>query len=322
MASLPRVVVVTRATPLDMLLLRHGTLDQARFFLRSRGEDPHWHEEVHARQQQALGRVLSAIPAEQRRVRIDRDGLDRFLFAADDLVVVVGQDGLVPNVAKYLDGQLVIGVNPDPASYDGVLCRHPAFQAAALIAWAVDLSPGQGIRIESRAMAAVQREDGQRLLSLNEVFIGHRSHQSARYRLSVSGRDERQSSSGLILATGTGSTGWARSIARQRGVAALPKPEERRVSWFVREPFPSVSTGTELEFGLLGEGESLRVVSEMGDGGIVFADGMEADALDFPSGASVMLSLASERLNLMVPEKSPEVRKSGSPEVSRITTRR
>lgn len=302
MASLPRVVVVTRATPLELLLLRHGTLDQARFFLRSRGEDPAWHEAVHARQHQALGQVLSAIPAEQRRVRLDRDGLDRFLFANDDLVAVVGQDGLVPNVAKYLSGQTVIGINPDPASYDGVLCRHPAADVAALLVWASDPVPGGGLRLERRAMAEVRREDGQRLLSLNEVFIGHRSHQSARYRLSIGDRQERQSSSGLILATGTGSTGWARSIARQRGVGDLPGPEDRRLSWFVREPFPSVSTGVELDHGLLAGGETLHVVSEMGEGGIVFADGIEADALDFPSGASVTIGLADERLNLVVPD--------------------
>ena len=70
--------------------------------------------------------------AEQRRTQIDRDDLERFLFAEDDLVIVVGQDGLVANVAKYLRGQPVLGVNPDPATYDGVLCRYgvkdlPAF---------------------------------------------------------------------------------------------------------------------------------------------------------------------------------------------------
>ncbi len=300
MASLPRVVVVTRPSPLEQLLLRHGTLDQVRFFLRSRGEDPAWHETAHAKQRQALAEVQSAIPAEQRRVRLDRDSLDRFLFAADDLVVVVGQDGLVPNVAKYLDGQTVIGINPDPASYDGVLCRHRAADMVALIAWAEDPRIDDALRIERRAMAEVKREDGQRLIALNEVFIGHRSHQSARYRLSSGGREERQSSSGVILATGTGSTGWALSIARQRGIEQLPSPEDRSLSWFVREPFPSISTGSDLDHGLLTDGESVRVISEMGEGGLVFGDGIETDALEFPSGASVVVGLAAERLNLVV----------------------
>lgn len=303
MASLPRVVVVTRSTPLELLLLRHGTLEQARFFLRSRGEDPAWHEAVHLTQQQALSQVLSAIPAEQRRVRLDRDGLDRFLFSDEDVIVVVGQDGLVPNVAKYLIGQSIIGINPDPANYDGVLCRHPVTDIAALLLYAATPRAHAGMAFERRTMAQAVREDGQRLLALNEIFVGHRSHQSARYRLTVGQKQQRQSSSGFIIATGTGATGWARSISRQRGIKELPYPEARRLAWFVREPFPSVSTGVELDFGLLNDGEELRIVSEMGDGGIIFADGIESDALDFPSGASVVLNLAVERLNLVVPSR-------------------
>lgn len=303
MASLPRIVVITRSTGLELMLMRHGTLEQARFFLRSRGEDPAWHEAVHLAQQQTLSRVLSAIPGEQRRVRLDRDGLDRFLFSADDVVVVVGQDGLVPNVAKYLSGQAVIGINPDPTTYDGVLCRHPVAEITPLLLFAADPHTGGGLKCERRSMAQAVREDGQRLLALNELFVGHRSHQSARYRITVGQKHERQSSSGLIIATGTGSTGWARSIARQRGLKDLPYPEAQRLSWFVREPFPSISTGVDLEFGVIGPGEEVRMVSEMGDGGIIFADGIESDALDFPSGASVVLSLADERLNLVVPSR-------------------
>ena len=37
MSSTPRVVVVTRPTEFDSLLERHGTVDQAAFFLKSRG---------------------------------------------------------------------------------------------------------------------------------------------------------------------------------------------------------------------------------------------------------------------------------------------
>jgi len=68
--------------------------------------------------------VLAHIPADQRRLRVDRDDLARFLFGPDDVVLMVGQDGLVPNAAKYLSGQLAIGINPDPSSYDGILCAH------------------------------------------------------------------------------------------------------------------------------------------------------------------------------------------------------
>jgi hypothetical protein len=150
-------------------------------------------------------------------------------------------------------------------------------------------------------MAVVEREEGQRLLALNEVFVGHRTHQSARYRLRVGGREERQSSSGLICATGTGSTGWARSIVQQRHLELAIAPEEARLAWFVREPFPSISTAIDLDFGILGQDESLEVLSEMGEDGVIFGDGIEADRLDFVTGQRARLGLAEQRLNLLVP---------------------
>lgn len=294
-----RLVVVTRKTPLDLLLERHGTHGQARFYLESRGQTIDWAEDAHARFNDALALVQSAFPSDQRRARIDRDDLATFLFAADDVVVVVGQDGLVPNVAKYLDGQLVLGINPDRARFDGILCPHLPSEMPRLLAW-LETRDERAFRIQKRTMAMVQREDGQHLLALNEVFIGHHTHQSARYRLRFGEREERQSSSGIICATGTGSTGWARSISRQRHLDLSLQPEEASLAWFVREPFPSVSTGTDLDFGLLGAGDAMEVISEMGEEGVIFADGIEADRLDFLAGQRATIAIADQRLNLVV----------------------
>jgi len=61
-------------------------------------------------------------------------------------------------------------------------------------------------------MAQVLLNNGQRLLAVNDLFVGARTHVSARYRLRYKGLDEDQSSSGLIISTGAGSTGWYRSI--------------------------------------------------------------------------------------------------------------
>ncbi|MBN1814867.1 MAG: hypothetical protein JXA14_23710 [Anaerolineae bacterium] len=299
--TLPRIVLVTRKTPVELLLEQHGTLDQARFYLESRGQSIGEYEEIHERVQAALARVSAAIPPDQRRVRVDRSDLDRFLFAPDDVIVIVGQDGLVPNVAKYLSGQLTIGVNPDADRYDGVLCPHAPDTIAALLGWVMQ-GEGPGYRIQRRVMAQAEREDGQRLLALNEVFVGHRSHQSARYRIQVDGEEERHSSSGVICATGTGSTGWARSIVEQRKLDIdLPEPEEASLAWFVREPFPSVYTGTDLDFGFLSVGFQLVLHSEMGHGGVIFADGIEQDYLEFLSGQVVSIAIAQDTLNLMVP---------------------
>jgi NAD kinase len=294
----PRVVVVTRSTPYEALLERHATRGQAKFFLESRGEDIDAVEAAHRRFQDALGTVLQAIPTAWRRTQVDRRDLDRFLFEPDDVLVAVGQDGLVANMAKYLDGQPVIGINPLPDEYEGILVPHPAAAAPDLIAGVA----AARISIQRRTMVAARLDDGQRLLALNEVFVGHRTHQSACYRLRLEGADERQSSSGLIVSTGTGATGWARSINTALGLPLeLPAPEERSLSFFVREAFPSISTGTGLTCGLLGAGQALEVVSEMNEGGVVFGDGIEDDRLDFGWGQKVEVAVADRALSLVGP---------------------
>ena len=299
---LPRIILVTRKTPVELLLEQHGTLAQARFYLESRDQNISEYEEIHERVRSALVQVIDAISPDQRRVRLDRGDLDRFLFDPDDVIVIVGQDGLVPNVAKYLQGQLTIGVNPDADRYDGILCPHRSDAVPELLGW-VQKGEGQGYRVEHRAMALAEREDGQWLLALNEVFIGHRSHQSARYRIRVADCEERQSSSGVICATGTGSTGWAKSIAEQREISEpLPGPEQLRLAWFVREPFPSVYTGTGLNFGFVELDHHLVISSEMGEGGVIFADGIESDNIEFLSGHEVRVRVSQTTLNLLVPD--------------------
>jgi len=55
-------------------------------------------------------------------------------------------------------------------------------------------------------MARARLNDGQELLALNDLFIGRRTHVSARYALRVGDYVEDQSSSGIIVSTGAGST--------------------------------------------------------------------------------------------------------------------
>jgi NAD kinase len=288
----PRVVVVSRRSELEELLIRHGTTAAAAYFLRQRGRDL---DEVTARNdalQAALTTVGAAIPPAWRRGQVTRDDLPRFLFAPEDVVVAVGQDGLVANVAKYLDGQPVIGIDPEPARNPGVLVRHTADAVAPLLA-------AGSYETRDLTMVAATLDDGQELIGLNEVYIGHPSHQSSRYLLSTwDGHRERQSSSGVVVGTGTGATGWCASIARQRADAPdLPAPEEPALCWFVREAWPSPATGVTLTSGRLAEGEALVLTSE-GESAVVFADGVETDHLRLAWGQRVTIEVANRRLRL------------------------
>jgi NAD kinase len=295
-APVPRVVVATRASEYAALLARHGTEPQVRFFLEQRGQTLDAVRLRHDRWMAALDALSQAIPADWRRARVNRPELSRFLFEPGDLVVATGQDGLVANLAKYLHGQLVLGINPDAEQFDGILVPHPPGRAKKLLA---AMAAGRA-EVEERTMVSARLDDGQSLLALNEIFVGHRSHQSARYRLRLGNREERQSSSGLIVATGTGATGWARSINGERAhPLQLPKPSDRALALFVREPFPSIVTGTSLDGGLVNGHGQLEIVSEMDDGGVVFGDGIEDDRLDFAWGMHLRVEVAEQRLRLV-----------------------
>ena len=237
----PRVVLVTRRTEYDELIARHGTRGQADSFLRSREQSLDVLLARHHALDAARHAVLAAIPVQWRRGQAERDELARFVFGPDDIVVAIGQDGLVANVAKYLDGLPV-------------------------------------------------------MRALNEIFLGHASHQSARYDLSVGATHESQSSSGVIAGTGTGASGWCASI--QRAVAPdlpLPAPEDRSLAWFVREAWPSASTGTALTYGILGGTDALCATA-LAEELVIFGDGIESDRLLLSWGQGVRISLSESVL--------------------------
>ncbi|GHE01578.1 NAD(+)/NADH kinase [Streptomyces alanosinicus] len=296
MSLAPRAVLVHRTTEYAELVARHGTHGQAAFFLASRGRDIEEVAERHRRARRALAEVTAAVPLSWRQAQVERGDLDRFLFAPEDVVVVIGQDGLVANTAKYLTGQPVIGIDTDPGRNPGVLVRHRPDDAATL------LPAAAGTAADELTMVEAVADDSQRLLALNEIYLGTPGHQTARYRLGLEddgGVVEAQASSGVLVGTGTGATGWLRSVWQERGSRiALPSPTEERLVWFVREAWPSPATGTSLVAGELGASAALALTVES-DRLIAFGDGIETDALQLTWGQTVRLGVCGQRLRLV-----------------------
>ena len=296
MSLAPRAVLVHRTTEYEELVAHHGTHGQAAFFLSSRGRDIEEVADRHRRTRRALAEVASAIPLTWRQARVERADLDRFLFAPEDVVVVVGQDGLVANVAKYLSGQPVLGIDAEPGRNPGVLVRHRPQDTAALLPSALDG------RADELTMVEAVADDSQRLVALNEIYLGAAGHQTARYRLGLEGDGgvvEAQASSGVLVGTGTGATGWLRSVWQERGGGLrLPAPTENRLLWFVREAWPSPTTGTSLLSGELPAPARLHLTVEC-ERLIAFGDGMEGDAVELTWGQRVEVGVRGERLRLV-----------------------
>ena len=304
-----KIILVTRTTRLQELVARYNTVEQARFQAEHLGMDFADFLEEDRIYHAAVSKVESGLAQHGRLQRLDRQFLPNFLFPPQCLVVVLGQDGLVANTLKYLKGQVLLGINPDPARFDGVLLPFSTDDFTKVMPEVL-----RGKRsIRDITMARAVLNDGQELLAVNDLFIGMRNHVSARYELDFGKQHERQSSSGIIVSTGLGSTGWLRSVLT--GAVALvggksnqrmQSLREKGFSWeaeklvfSVREPFPSRASQASMIFGEIEIGNALRVRSQMPEGGIIFSDGMAADGLEFRSGLEASISIAEQRGHLL-----------------------
>lgn len=303
----PHINLVTQKTALEELVERYNTRDQAKFYLKTQAVDYEPYQAAHDAYQQSLARIKSAMPAQARVRQIDREFLPTVLFGPDDLVVVVGRDGLVVNTAKYLEGQPLIGFNPDPERIDGVLLPFRTDHAAEVLS-AVWRGRFAADRL---TMAKAVLNTGPTLYAVNDLFIGRKGHASARYKLAVSGHEEDQSSSGVIVSTGAGSTGWLRSVmamaagwvgdseAKRLRTAYAFDRTERRLRYAVREPFPSKTSAAGLVCGWLAADDKLVVTSQMPQHGTIFGDGVEPDGLEFISGTVATITVADRGLTLV-----------------------
>ena len=302
-----KVVLVTRRTRLEDLVARYHTLAQARFYIEHLGADFSDYLRENAAYSSSLQVTVEALQAWGRYQIVERGYLPNFLFGADDIVVALGQDGLVANTLKYLDGQPLIGVNPEPTRWDGVLLPFEAKDLALVL----DDAAAGTRPIQTVTIAQALLSDGQILRAVNDLFIGPRTHSSALYEIEYAGKREAQSSSGVIVSTGLGSTAWIKSvvtgslgIAQALHLVDQPVPyraqawDAERLTFAVREPFPSRSSTASMIFGHVTRAQTLKLYSRMPDNGVIFSDGMEADFLRFTAGmeASVTISATQGRL--------------------------
>lgn len=301
-----RFVLVYRKTRLSELVERFNTLQQAKFYLEQLGADFGDYQREDSTYRAELDLVRAVLEAVGRVQLLERGMLPSYHFNRDDVVIVIGQDGLVANTLKYLQGNPVIALNPDQQRWDGVLLPFLPSDLPLI------LGDVLANRREYKAitLAEAVTNDGQRMLAVNDVFIGPKSHTSARYAINWGDQREVQSSSGVIVSTGLGSTGWFQSLlAMARGVSGHLESayEGQGFAWdaptlmyTVREPFPSQQTGTSLVTGQVDATRGLRIESMMPENGVIFSDGIEGDFLDFNSGCTVDIRIAEVQGKLVV----------------------
>lgn len=304
-----KIVLVTRTTRLEELTARFNTAGQAKFYVEHLGADFSDYEAEHQTYKRAVKESEARLSALGRVQTLDRAFLPNFIFGEEETVVVLGQDGLVANTLKYLRGQPVVAVNPDPKRWDGVLLPFEVKDLSTVI---IEVF-GRRRQFREITMAKAELNNGQALYGVNDLFIGQKSHVSARYEIQVGDTAEQQSSSGIIVSTGLGSTGWLKSVLAGAGgigkafgrafKPVLPGDfswESDYLFYTVREPFPSVSSAASLVFGKISDRKPMTLVSKMPENGVIFSDGIESDFLEFNSGTRAVIHGAEKKGHLVV----------------------
>jgi hypothetical protein len=301
-----RVVIVTKPTPLADLVQQQLTRSRARFVLESQGQSIRPYEEEDASYEAALVSLRRQVPNDLPVTVVPRQELPNFLFRDKDLIIVCGPDGLFANVAKYVADQPVIPVNPDPRTVAGALMRFVPRDVGRIIARVL----AEKHTVERLPFVKAAFDDDRVVWGINDIFIGRSDHVSARYEIAFAGESERQSSSGVIVSTGIGSTGWMRSLATMvKGLTGdggahkltrLPRAASNELVFVVREPFPSPATGTSIISGRIVPGRPLEVISEMPEGGRIFSDGVVERALDWNAGSKVTITVGDRCIQRVV----------------------
>ncbi|MEM7104976.1 MAG: sugar kinase [Bacteroidota bacterium] len=302
-----KIIIVAAKSRLQKLKARYNTISQTKFYMKRKGIDLEDVLEEDYSLQNAVAVAQKELSSILKTKVVDKSFLPNYMFSESDVVVVIGQDGLVANTAKYVHGIPIIGVNPEPDRFDGFLLPFNLSEVESVVEKVLD----NRYNFTNVTMAKAKLDDGQSLLAFNDLFIGPQNHASARYKIHFGNAHEQQSSSGIIVSTGAGSTGWLSSLINMangisQAFSASPVIDQQRFEWdrdelvyIVREPFLSKTSTVQLSAGRILPNNELKIESLMPKNGVIFSDGIQADYLEFNTGSIAHIGLAAEKAKLV-----------------------
>ena len=210
-----------------------------------------------------------------------------FVESRPDLIVVLGGDNSVTAVLQDSYDVPVITVNSDPQLSVGCLTRWRVDDSNHLFKLMEAINHGK-YRMEEWTRLETDRHS----TAISEVFVGEtKRNDMSRHILEYRGKSYEQKCSGLIVATGCGSTGWYSSVNWHRTVEENKfAPTEKLAKFVITEP-SRYSKGCELREGVLEPGEEMVLHSLNDSGGIVSIDTWTE--LPFARGSSVAIKLGS-----------------------------
>ncbi|MFO0415839.1 MAG: hypothetical protein ACK5Y6_00990 [Pseudomonadota bacterium] len=260
----------------------------------------------HERQLQAIASCQRELESEQI-VHIEQLE-ERLATGSVKAIVALGGDDFLKLVSQHIEDLPVLGVNSDPATSTGVLLST----SIEKLPEAIQALETDSYKIERWTRVELTIDGTSCGRALNDVVLGKRDFRHmSRHELEVHGEKTQQRSSGILISTGAGSTGWFSSAGLYLGGKDRSFSREAPYIRFeLREPQVKVyeSNGHRIVElpphveGTLVAGDCLRITSLNDDEGIASRDSL--DELPFRRGAVAELSVSSHPLRVIIPQET------------------
>ena len=214
-----------------------------------------------------------------------------------DLLIAVGGDGTFLDASHYLDKVPILGVNSALSTSFGHFCLANEHNFGSILD-----------QIEAQVLAPVNLMrlaifvNGKALpfFALNEVLIAHKSPAAtSRYIISANNLEENQLSSGVWIATASGSTGSIRAAGGQ----VLPITAQQ-FQFYVRELCIRPTEKKQLLKCVLEADQEIRFISQIRQG-TIFIDGQH---IEYPItvGDEILIKPSENNLSAFV---DPDINK-------------
>ena len=247
----------------------------------------------HERQKKALSDMRDAF---RESMFISADDLTRETAGRAGLVIALGGDNHFQYVSHFLADTPIIGVNYDPASSEGAVIY---FSPCAEHLRDMLLSDTFSVEEWTRLQAEI---NGMPIMpATSEYFLGEEQRKDmSRYVTEFHGMAEKQKSSGVVVATGAGSSGWHNSASGHIHPAGKIFPTIDAVAEFiVTEPYKGRLTHYSMLQRTMGEDDVLVVKSLNDSRGIVTSDAIEV--YPFEIGATAVVRVWPASLKVVKP---------------------
>ena len=214
--------------------------EKTREFMAQNSKDVKRMKRSHEAQKKTLDVITTEL--ERRNIkyeaiyRADLEDIDR------ELVIVVGGDGTVLEVSHYVKNTPILGVNSDPGLSIGFFCCYNK-----------DTIPQALENIDDQPRTTLSRLElvlnGQHLpeLVLNDVLVAHANPAAtSRYKVKANGKEKKYISSGVLVCTPVGSTGWMYQEGGE--VMNLSATNLQFINRGVRDAQPQFTDGLEIHY--------------------------------------------------------------------------